>query len=158
MRGPDQVRMQAKLIAGWPSSLALPDRVHWPGLIGGDVKWGALGLATPSSCHRIRRISESQWCEALSVGRPVLITYQVNIWQEIKADGVGLADEDTLEGIVRLLQAWFDLLPAERAAMAARAEPCFSSRFSMKQAAVAINRVFSSVDVKGANPEPVGYS
>ena len=155
--GPDQVRMQAKLIR-MAEQLGIADRVHWPGLIGGDVKWGALRACDAFILPSHQENLGISVVEALSVGRPVLITYQVNIWQEIKADGVGLADEDTLEGIVRLLQAWFDLLPAERAAMAARAEPCFSSRFSMKQAAVAINRVFSSVDVKGANPEPVGYS
>ena len=67
--------------------------------------------------------------EALAAGRPVLISRQVNIWPEIECDGVGLAEADTLEGPERLLGRWFDLLPAERAAMAVRAQPCFAARF-----------------------------
>jgi hypothetical protein len=45
---------------------------------------------------------------------------------------------------VRLLRRWFDLLPAERAAMTVRAQPCFAARFSMKRAALAINNLFAA--------------
>ena len=142
--GPDQVGMQAKLM-GMAGLLGIAGRVHWPGLIGGDVKWGALracdALILPSHQENLG-ISV---VEALAVGRPVLISHQVNIWQEIESDGAGLAEDDTLEGTVRLLRRWFDLLPAERAAMAVRAQPCFAARFSMKRTAVAINDVFGSV-------------
>src|SRR5208283_5193608 len=116
--------------------------------IGGDVKWGALracdALILPSHQENLG-ISV---VEALAVGRPVLISRQVNIWREIEASGAGFADDDTLEGTVRLLSRWFDLLPAERAAMAVRAQPCFAARFSMKRTAVAINDVFGSVKLK----------
>ena len=110
--GPDQVGMQAKLM-GMAGQLGIADRVHWPGLIGGDVKWGALracdALILPSHQENLG-ISV---VEALAVGRPVLISHQVNIWQEIESDGAGLAEDDTLEGTVRLLCRWFDLLPAD---------------------------------------------
>jgi glycosyltransferase involved in cell wall biosynthesis len=63
--------------------------------------------------------------EALSVGRPVLINDQVNIWPEIEARGVGLVDQDTREGTERLLRRLFELSPSGRNAMAARARPLF---------------------------------
>ena len=83
--------------------------------------------------------------EALAVGRPVLISNKVNIWPEIESDGVGLVDDDTLDGTERLLRRWFDLLPEERDAMAARARTSFLGRYAMDQTAVAIDRLFSSV-------------
>jgi glycosyltransferase involved in cell wall biosynthesis len=143
--GPDQMGMQAKLM-GMAGLLGVAGRVHWPGLIGGDVKWGALracdALILPSHQENLG-ISV---VEALAVGRPVLISRQVNIWREIESDGAGLAGDDTLEGTVRLLRRWFDLLPAERAAIAVRAQPCFAARFSMRRTAVAINDVFGSAN------------
>ena len=45
----------------------------------------------------------------------------------------GLVDDDTLEGTERLLRRWFDLLPAERDAMAARARTSFERHFTMNQ-------------------------
>jgi glycosyltransferase involved in cell wall biosynthesis len=145
--GPDQVGIQAKLM-DMAGHLGIAGRVYWPGLIGGEVKWGALracdALILPSHQENLG-ISV---VEALAVGRPVLISRQVNIWREIEASGAGYAEDDTLEGTVRLLSRWFDLLPAERAAMAVRAQPCFAARFSMKRTAVAINDVFGSVKLK----------
>lgn len=142
--GPDQMGMQAKL-KDMTRQLGIAGRVHWPGLIGGNVKWGALracdALILPSHQENLG-ISV---IEALAVGRPVLISNQVNVWREIESDGAGMAEDDTLDGTVRLLRRWLDLLPAERCAMAARAEPCFAARFSMKRTAAAIDDVFRSL-------------
>jgi glycosyltransferase involved in cell wall biosynthesis len=120
----------------------ISDRVHWPGLIGGDVKWGALRACDAFILPSHQENLGVSVVEALSVGRPVLVGYPVNIWPEIENDGVGLAEEDTLAGIVRLLQRWFQLPTEERVAMAARARPCFAARFSMSRTAAAIDDVF----------------
>jgi glycosyltransferase involved in cell wall biosynthesis len=139
--GPDQVGMQAKLKSR-AEQLGIAGRVHWPGMIGGEVKWGALrtceALVLPSHQENFGVTV----AEALSAGRPVLLSFPVNIWPEIENDGVGLADDDTLEGTVRLLESWFSLPAAEQAAMAARAQPCFAARFSMERTAATINEVF----------------
>ncbi len=145
--GPDQVGMQAKLM-GMAGRLGIAGRVRWPGLIGGNVKWGALRACDAMVLPSHQENLGISVVEALAVGRPVLISHQVNIWREIETNGAGLAEDDTLEGTVRLLRRWFDLLPAERAAMAARAQPCFAARFSMRRTAVAINDVFGSVKLK----------
>jgi len=84
--------------------------------------------------------------ESLAVGRPVLISNQVNIWPAIEGDGVGLVDDDTLEGTERLLRRWFELPAAERDAMAGRARASFISRYAMNRAAVAINRTLVSLE------------
>ncbi|MGB0063013.1 MAG: glycosyltransferase [Terracidiphilus sp.] len=143
MAGPDQVGMQAKLEAR-ARELGIAGRVHWPGLIGSDVKCGALracdALVLPSHQENFG-VSVA---EALRAGRPVLLSRQVNVWPEIENDHVGMAEEDTLEGTVRLLERWFNLSAAEQAAMAARAESCFARRFSMEKTAAAISAAFTS--------------
>jgi glycosyltransferase involved in cell wall biosynthesis len=149
MAGPDQMGIQAKL-EGRAEQLGIAARVHWPGMIGGEVKWGALracdALVLPSHQENFG-VSVA---EALLVGRPVLLSYPVNIWPEIENDGVGLADDDTLAGTVRLLQRWFSLAATEQAAMAARAQPCFAARFSLERTAATINQVFGSVKDENA--------
>jgi glycosyltransferase involved in cell wall biosynthesis len=143
MAGPDQVGMQAKL-QRMAEQFGIAGRVHWPGFIDGDLKWGAL-----RACDAFVLSSHSEnfgiaVVESLGVGRPVLITNRVNIWHEIEMDKAGLVDDDTLEGTERLLRRWFEMLPAEREAMAARARSCFESHFTMNQTALAIEQVFAS--------------
>jgi len=144
MAGPDQEGMQA-MLQRMAKQFGIAGRVHWPGLIGDDLKWGAL-----RACDALVLSSHAEnfgvaVVESLAVGRPVLISNQVNIWPEIEGDSVGLVDDDTLEGTERLLRRWFDLLPAERDSMAARARPSFLRRYTINRTAVVLNRLFSSV-------------
>jgi glycosyltransferase involved in cell wall biosynthesis len=118
--------------------------VHWPGLIGGDLKWGAIRACDAFVLPSHQENFGIAVVESLAVGRPVLISNQVNIWAAIESDGVGLVDDDTLEGTERLLSRWFELPAAERDVMAARARASFIARFAMNRAAVAINNVFVS--------------
>ncbi len=143
MAGPDQEGMQAKLQRLAERS-GIAGRVHWPGLIGGDLKWGALRACDAFVLPSHQENFGIAVVESLAVGRPVLISNQVNIWREIKGDSVGLVDDDTLEGTERLLRRWFDLLPAERDAMAARARPSFLRRYTLSRTVVALDRIFSS--------------
>ena len=142
--GPDQEGMQAKLQLA-AKQFGIGSRVHWPGMIDGDLKWGAL-----RACDAFVLSSHSEnfgiaVVESLAIGRPVLISNRVNIWSEIANDGVGLVEEDTLEGTERLLRRWFALQPAERDAMAARTRPSFEQRFTMSQTALAIEQLFADL-------------
>lgn len=141
--GPDQEGMQSNL-ERMAEQAGIANRIHWPGSIDGNLKWGAL-----RACDAFVLSSHSEnfgiaVVEALAVGRPVLISNQVNIWPEIERDKAGLVDDDTLEGTERLLRRWLDLLPEERDAMAARARPCFQAHFTMNRTAQAIEQLFSS--------------
>jgi glycosyltransferase involved in cell wall biosynthesis len=143
MAGPDHGGLQARL-AELAAQLGIAGRVHWPGMIGGDAKWGALracdALVLPSHQENFGVVV----VEALAAGRPVLISRQVNIWPEIQSGGAGLADEDTPQGILRLLSRWFALSSEEKKAMAARARPCFDARFSMRETAAVINNALAT--------------
>lgn len=139
--GPDQTGLQPKLKAQ-ADRLGLGGRVHWPGMLRGDLKWGAVQACEAFVLPSHQENFGISVVEALAVGRPVLISNQVNIWPEIEADGVGLVDEDTLAGTERLLRRWFETNPTEREAMAARARPCFLARYTMNRTATVINEIF----------------
>jgi glycosyltransferase involved in cell wall biosynthesis len=145
--GPDQVGLQAKL-RKQVEELGIAARVHWPGLLAGDPKWGAL-----SNCEAFVLPSHQEnfgvvVAEALACGRPVLISDQVNIWQEIEQEGVGFVAPDTLEGTEALLTRWLALRDAERNAMAARTTEVFRRRYSMRSCALAIRDLFASFNHK----------
>jgi glycosyltransferase involved in cell wall biosynthesis len=114
-------------------------RVHWPGMISGDAKWGALRACDAFVLPSHQENFGVAVVEALAAGRPVLISNQVNIWPEIQNDGAGLADEDTDKGTLRLLGGWFAMKDEEKAAMANRARQCFDLRFSMRETAAVVN-------------------
>ena len=142
--GPDQEGMQAKL-QRLSVSLGIAHRVHWPGMIHGDSKWGAL-----RACEALVLSSHSEnfgiaIVECLAVGRPVLISNQVNIWREIEQDRAGLVSADTLEGTENLLRQWFRLSAREREEMAGRARPSFLARFTIARTAISIYHVIAEV-------------
>ncbi|HEV2135922.1 MAG TPA: glycosyltransferase [Terracidiphilus sp.] len=139
--GPDQGGLQSKLKAQ-ADRLGLGGRVHWPSMLRGDLKWGAVRACEAFVLPSHQENFGISVVEALAAGRPVLISNQVNIWPEIEADGVGLVEEDTLAGTERLLHRWFETNSAEREAMATRARPCFLARYTMNRTASVINEIF----------------
>lgn len=142
MAGPDQVGLQAKLqqIA---AEKGIANRVHWPGMLSGDRKWGALRAADAFVLPSHQENFGIVVVESLAAKRPVLISNQVNIWPEIQNDGVGLVDDDTLTGTERLLRRWLSLSSEERESMATRSWSTFASRYSMKNAAACIVQLFA---------------
>jgi glycosyltransferase involved in cell wall biosynthesis len=147
--GPDQVGLQVKLQES-AARRGIAARIHWPGMLSGVLKWGALRSAEAFVLPSHQENFGIVVAESLAAGRPVLISNQVNIWPDIQADGAGLVDDDTLEGTERLLRRWLTMSPAEREAMAARAYPCFSNRYSMERAAASIKALFSEVQPNNA--------
>lgn len=143
MAGPDQTGMQARLMSP-VAHLDLAKRVHWPGMISGGMKWGALRACEAMVLPSHQENFGISVAEALAAGRPVLISNQVNIWPQIAADRVGLVEDDTAQGTDNLLRRWLALSAEERASMAERARSCFLSHFDMNRAAAAINALFSS--------------
>jgi glycosyltransferase involved in cell wall biosynthesis len=139
--GPDQDGCKANL-QRMASELGIAERIVWPGIIANDMKWGALRAAEAFILPSHQENFGIAIVESLAAGRPVLISNQVNIWQDIKGAGVGLVDDDTLEGTGRLIRGWLDLSQTEREAMSTRTYPFFLSHYSMKNGAQAINDVF----------------
>ena len=92
MAGPDQVGWMAEL-KGLAERLGVAGRIHWPGLMTGRAKWGALAGAEAFILPSHQDSFGVAVGEALGCGTPVLITDKVNIWREVRACGAGLVDE-----------------------------------------------------------------
>lgn len=105
------------------------DRIVWPGMLQGDMKWGAFYSAEAFVLPSHQENFGIAVAEALGCGVPVLISDKVNIWREVVADDAGLAEPDTQSGTDALFQRWLTLSPQARLAMGANAERCFDARF-----------------------------
>jgi glycosyltransferase involved in cell wall biosynthesis len=140
--GPDKDGLQAKLMA-LAQRLGIAERIHWPGMLTGDTKWGTLraceAMILPSHQENFGVIV----AEALACGRPALISSQVNLWPQIEEDRTGLVEPDTLDGTRSLLTRWFSLSEEDKAAMTERAIASFKRRYSMRNCATAIRDLFS---------------
>jgi glycosyltransferase involved in cell wall biosynthesis len=141
MAGHDQEGWQAGLQAT-AASLGIAHRVHWPGMLTGQLKWGALRAADAFILPSHTENFGIAVVEALAARRPVLITNKVNIWPQIHHDRVGLVEDDTTDGIEQLLRRWLEMSLAERDAMAARCHPCYLKHYSLKEGPSAIHRAF----------------
>lgn len=141
MAGPDA--------AGWRSELetilashGAAERVHWPGMLTGHAKNAALAMCEAFVLPSHQENFGIAVTEALSHGRPVLISDKVNIAEEVEAEGCGVVESDTLDGTLRLLQRWNELGPAQRDAMSTRASSAFAGRYNMQHNATAFAGLF----------------
>ena len=127
---------------GWGAALrtiaaqgGIAARVHWPGMVRDDAKWGAL-----HGCEAFVLPSHGEnfgiaVAEALACGRPVLISDRIAIAPDILGDRAGLVAADTDAGIRDLLDRFLHLPDLERAAMGARARSCFLRRYVVDRVA-----------------------
>jgi glycosyltransferase involved in cell wall biosynthesis len=133
--GPDQTGSKSELqrLAG---ELSVDNRIHWPGMLSGDAKWGAFRSADffvlPSHQENFGIVV----AEAMALSKPVLITNKVNIWREIATDGAGLVVNDDLEGIAAGLREMCELSPQQLAARGRNARNSFSKRYDLEENAM----------------------
>lgn len=134
MAGPDQTGWVPKLQAQ-AEKLGIAHRITWPGMLQGDMKWGAFYAAEVFVLPSHQENFGIVVAEALACGKPVLISNKVNIWREIEADGAGLVADDTQSGTDELFNRWLSMSAEAFAAMQAKTIPCFKNRFHVKKAA-----------------------
>ncbi len=117
--------------------LGIGERVHWPGWLGGDAKWGALRGAQAMALISHQENFGVAVAEALGCGVPVLVSDRVNIWREIEAGGAGLVGPDTATGARWVLARWADLSEAGVVAMRQAAVRLFNDRYDVAKVAPA---------------------
>jgi glycosyltransferase involved in cell wall biosynthesis len=141
MAGPDPQNWRAELVRA-AEAAGVAARIHWPGMLRGDAKWGAFHAAEAFVLSSHQENFGIAVVEALACGKPVLLSDKVNIAAEIAADGAGLMESDTATGTERLLERWMKMPAGDREAMAVRAADCFHRRYDMRENAKTVVRVF----------------
>lgn len=138
--GPDASGL-APVLQARAQALGVADRISWPGMLRGDLKWGAFHAAQAYLLPSHQENFGIAVAEALGCSVPVLISDKVNIWREIETAGAGLVETDTVDGCERLLRRWFACTVAEQAEMRARALRLFNARFTVEAMARSIIEV-----------------
>lgn len=129
--GPDQVGWVPELQT-LARKLGVSERVHWPGMLKGDVKWGAFRRADATILSSHQENFGFVVAEAMACSAPVLVSDKVNIWREVKASGAGLVEPDTLEGTRNLVRRFFALSETERMQMSRNAREGFLRYFDIE--------------------------
>ncbi|MCC9167210.1 glycosyltransferase [Pontibacter harenae] len=125
------LRMQ-KLVSNSPE---LKNRVFFPGMLAGDAKWGAFYGCEAFILPTHQENFGIAITEALACGKPVLITHQTNIWQEIISAGGGIVGNDTLQGTQGLIEQWINLSNDEKMEYSHRALSTYLQHFEMDKIA-----------------------
>ncbi|MEJ1969755.1 MAG: glycosyltransferase [Rhizomicrobium sp.] len=132
--GPDQTGLQRELVR-MADRLGISARVHWPGMLSGDVKWGALRGAEAFVLPSHQENFGIAVAEALAAGTPVLISDKVNIYNEVRDGGGGMVAADTADGVADLFRRFLDLDGDARGRMRLAARRLFLERFDVRMAA-----------------------
>jgi glycosyltransferase involved in cell wall biosynthesis len=145
--GPDQVGLQTKLMK-LATELNVADRVHFPGMLSDDVKWGAFRSAEFFVLPSHQENFGIAIAEALALGTPVLITNKVNIWREVEKDRAGIVVADTLEDFASGIRTMCLLPPTERDFMRCNARSCFLKRYDLENNAMLLLSVMEKFKAK----------
>lgn len=142
--GPDKDNLQPKLMH-LANVAGVADRVHFIGMIDGDLKWGAFYASQVFSLPSHQENFGIAVAEALACSKPVLISDKVNIWEDIVADGAAFVGPDTVQGTYQTLTQWIGLNQDQRTAMGKRALACFLKRYDMRANAYGIIDIFAAI-------------
>lgn len=144
MAGPDQV--------GWMKDLkaqaerrGASHRIHWTGMVKGDLKWGALRSAVAMILPSHQENFGFVVPEAMACSTPVLISDKVNIWREVLEAKAGLVEPDTLEGTRKLIRGFLALGAAESEAMRTAAREGFKKNFDIEFTAREFARILDEL-------------
>lgn len=116
-------------------NLGIADKVHWPGMLKNEVKLSAFIHAEAFTLFSHHENFGIAVAEALSFGKPVLISEQVNIWREIIKGKAGIAAVDTVEGATEILAKWTSLSDFDKEKMAINARNVYETHFRAEVAA-----------------------
>ena len=142
MAGPDQQGWSAEL-KETVATAGLSERVHWPGIVNGDAKWGAYFACEAFILPSHQENFGIAVAEAMACGKAVLLSDQVNIAPQIAKDGAGLMQPDTQAGTDVLMREWVAMSPERRAVMQAQALVTFRERYDMQRNAETILHLFT---------------
>lgn len=131
--GPDQVGQKRELVA-YARNAGIAERIHWPGMLTGPAKSGALRNAQAMILPSHQENFGIVVAEALAFSCPVLISNRVNIWREIAEAKAGFVADDTVAGTISLLQGFLALTEKEKTMMGEAGFALFNQRYTARAA------------------------
>jgi glycosyltransferase involved in cell wall biosynthesis len=129
--GPDQVGWVPEL-QRLAKKLGIGNKVHWLGMLRGEIKWGAFRSADAVVLPSHQENFGFVVAEAMACSTPVLISNKVNIWREVNSSQGGLVEPDTLEGTLNLIRRFWALSAEERVQMKLAARQGFLCNFDVE--------------------------
>ncbi|MEI6719641.1 MAG: glycosyltransferase [Betaproteobacteria bacterium] len=128
MAGPDASNWGHELRQA-AQALGIAQRITWPGMLSGDLKWGAFRAAEAFILPSHQENFGIVVAEALACGLPVLISNQVQIWREVNSARAGFVAPDDLEGTFSLINRWLDCTPDQWLTLRRHALRCYREKF-----------------------------
>ena len=129
----DHGRLLQQLAASQPDAAGGTNDIHFPGMLSGAAKWGALYGCSAFVLPSHQENFGIAVVEAMACGRPVLISRQINIWRECEPGGI-VAD-DTQGGALELLTRWLALSPQQQVMLGHEAHAAYQRHFEVGEAA-----------------------
>ena len=151
MAGPDQVSWVPDLKA-LANKLGVAERVHWTGMLTGNLKWGAFRSAEAMILPSHQENFGFVVAEAMACSIPVLISNKVNIWREIETANAGFVEPDTDDGTRNLIRRFIALSPVELAQMKSNARTGFQKNFEIQAAARDFARTVDTLRTESLDP------
>lgn len=132
--GPDQAGLTKELQAQ-AERRGVAGRIHWTGMLKGELKWGAFRNADAMILPSHQENFGFVVAEAMACKKPVLISDKVNIWREVLASNAGVVEPDTLDGTCNLLRRFVALSTEDRVQMGENSAAGFAQYFDIQTTA-----------------------
>ena len=132
--GPGEANLVAELKC-MSERLGIADKVHWPGMLKNELKLSAFIQAEAFVLFSHHENFGIAVAEALSFGKPVLISDQVNIWREITDGKAGISGKNTIKGATEVIEKWAFLTGNDKQQMGLNARNVYEANFRAEVAA-----------------------
>lgn len=127
--------------------LGAANLVHWPGMLAGEAKWGALYGCEAMVLTSFQENFGVVVAEACACGRPVLLTDQVAAHRPVMAARAGVICRAEPASAAAALGQMMRMTQAERKAMGERGRTVFDREFTMERVARRVTAIFGEKPV-----------
>ncbi len=112
-------------------SSVLKHNVNFPGMLSGDVKWGAFYNCDAFVLPSHQENFGIAIVEAMACSKPVLISNKINIWKEISDNGGGIVGDDSLSGTTNIIEKWLNFSSIKKKQMEKDAQKVYQTHFAL---------------------------
>jgi len=120
------------------------DKVHFPGMLQGDAKWGAIYACEMFVLPSHQENFGIAIVEAMACHKAVLITNRVNIWREIKDSNSGIVVNDDLVSTTEGLIEWQKKVKQEKVAIENNAFLTYQTHFTAEATSIKFVNVLNT--------------